>query len=113
MDLPEKLKGKNTPVEKIVLLLAALEKNGSIPSADYKLMSALSGGQYTPSALEHQFRDLRKAASDLLKKNPDITGKDAVTSSPKKRQSTSVLFPINLYVYNTDRFHRQGEEHAE
>ncbi|KAL9049758.1 MAG: hypothetical protein Q9162_007048 [Coniocarpon cinnabarinum] len=87
MDLPDKIKNGTISADKIVLLIAALEKNGTSFNANYKLMSALSKGTYTHSALEHQFRELKKAAQKLVADNPDVTAKDAPPTPSKKRKA--------------------------
>ena len=50
--------------------------------------SALSEGEYTQSSLEHQFRDVRKAAQELLRGKPSVDGEQAKPASPKKRKCT-------------------------
>ncbi|KAL9078907.1 MAG: hypothetical protein Q9159_007753 [Coniocarpon cinnabarinum] len=87
MDLPDKIKNGTISADKIVLLIAALEKNGTSFNANYKLMSALSKGTYTHSALEHQFRELKKAAQKLVADNPDVTAKDVPPTPSKKRKA--------------------------
>ena len=85
MEVPKSLENKTYSADKIVLLLATIEKNGKV-AVDFKLMSALSGGTYTHSALEHQFRDIRKVAQDFLNKNPSVSSKNAVPLSTKKHR---------------------------
>lgn len=89
--IPQKFKEKTMSCDKVVLLLAAMDTKkgvgkGSLFTPNYKLMSTLSGQQYTPSSLEHQFRDLRKAAAELLDANPNATDEDGIPSTPRKRE---------------------------
>ena len=86
IELPDKIAQKTCPPDKLVILLASLEKKNGPINANYKVMSELSQGEYTVSSLEHFFRDYRNAAKDLLKNNPDVTGEGHVPSPSKKRK---------------------------
>lgn len=100
IELPKKLENKSCAPDKLVLLLAALEKKYGATSANYKLMSEMSDGEYTVSSLEHFFRDFRNAAKALLQKYPEATGDQPVAATPKKRKYISQLWYFSLSLCN-------------
>lgn len=61
--------GKQFSSETVSLLMATLMKKDAKVSFDYKTMSALSNvsdSPLTPSAIEHQFRAVRKRAKEIV-----------------------------------------------
>jgi len=59
---------KSFAADTIALLLAALMKKEGKPAIaiDFKTMSSLSGGKFTATALEHQFRGPKARARQIL-----------------------------------------------
>lgn len=89
--MPPKEENKTFPSETLSLLVAALMKSAgkaTLP-VDFKIMSALSNGEFTATALEHKFRGPRARAREILdaaKAVEDAGGELAAVPSPAKKK---------------------------
>ena len=58
--VPERLRNKTLPNEKLFCLFAAFEQQGAFTATTWKLAAAFSDGHFTPAALEFNLRDWRQ-----------------------------------------------------
>lgn len=81
----------------VLYLFAALIQSSGKVSVNFNYMSSLSNGKFTASALEHKFRDVKKAAKELVDTGAGDPEK-AIPATPKKRCKCSYYFVLLISI---------------